>query len=452
MAGSFKGGVHPPEGKHLAHGKAIERVEAPPTVVIPLVQHIGAPAKACVEKGDEVLVGQKIGEAGGFVSATVHSSVSGKVKRMVTCLHPAGMIVAAVEISNDGEYRKAPGVGEERPGWRDLSAEEIKEAVREGGLVGMGGATFPTHVKLSPPPEKPIDTVIINGAECEPYLAADHRLMLESPEAIIEGLKLFMKAVGASRGFIAIERNKPDAIKLMTEKVLGEAAIDCVGLKVKYPQGAEKQLIKALTGREVPSGGLPMDVGALVQNVATAAATYEAVALGKPLYERVASVTGTGVLEPANLRVPVGMSCSLLLDRCGVDPESNKLIMGGPMMGFAQHTADMPVNKGTSGVLLLKNAPVYTETSCISCGRCVDACPMGLVPSRLSVLAEAEAWSQLDEWNAMDCIECGSCAYACPARRRMVQQIRRGKRWIQGERAKARAAAAEAEAEKEKAE
>ena len=452
MAGSFKGGVHPPEGKHLAEKKAIERFEPPEVVVLPMGQHIGAPATICVERGDEVLVGQKVGEAGGFVSAPVHSPVSGKVKRIVTALHPVGMKVPAVEVANDGQFRKAPGVGEERSGWRDLSPEDVKSAISDGGLVGMGGATFPTHVKLSPPPEKPIDTVILNGAECEPYLTADHRLMLEQPDGIVEGLKLFLRAVGARKGFIAVESNKPDCHRLLSEKVSGEFDIDCVMLQVKYPQGAEKQLIKAILDRDVPSGGLPMDVGALVQNVGTAFATYEAVALGKPLYERVTSVTGEGVLEPANFLVAVGTMTDLLLDRCGVDPEANKLISGGPMMGFAQPTSQSPVIKGTSGVVLLKNAPTYMERSCITCGRCVDACPMGLAPSMLSRLGEAEAFDRMEEWNVLDCIECGCCAYACPARRRIVQHVKRGKMWVQAERAKARAAAAKAEEERKQEE
>jgi len=452
LAGTFKGGVHPPEAKHLAEKKPIERFAAPEVVVLPMSQHIGAPAKICVEKGDEVLVGQKVGEAGGFVSAPVHSSVSGKVKRIVTALHPVGSQVPAVEVANDGEYRKADGVGEERPGWRELGPDEIKAAISDAGLVGMGGATFPTHVKLSPPPEKPIDTVILNGAECEPYLTADHRLMLEQPDGIVEGLKLFMKVVGAERGIIAIESNKPDAVKLFTDKVSGESNIDCVMLYVKYPQGAEKQQIKALLDREIPSGALPMEVGALVQNVGTAFAAYEAVALRKPLYERVTTVSGTGVREPGNFLVSVGTGVDLLLDRCGVDPEANKLICGGPMMGFTVPTAQLPVIKGTSGLLLLKNAPVYVERSCISCGRCLDACPMGLSPSRLSKYGEAEALEQMAEWNVMDCIECGCCSYVCPARRPMVQHMKRGKLWVGAQRAKERAAAAKAEAEKKAAE
>jgi electron transport complex protein RnfC len=358
------------------------------------------------------------------------------------------MKVPAVEIENDGQSRRAPGVGEERSGWRSLTPVQIKDAVQAAGLVGMGGATFPTHVKLSPPADKPMDTVILNGSECEPYLTADHRLMLEHSAGIVEGLGLFMKAVGAKCGIIAVEANKRDAFEAMSKAASGESEVTCAMLPVKYPQGAEKQLIKTLTRREVPSGGLPMDVGALVHNVGTAYAAYEAVAFGKPLYERVTSVTGSGVLNPANFLVPVGTSIAALIDRCGVDPEANKLICGGPMMGFAQYTAELPVIKGTSGVVVLKNAPVYVERSCIRCGRCVDNCPMGLNPSRLSILADAGAFDQMEEWNALDCIECGCCAFGCPARRRIVQHVKTGKMWIQAERAKAKAAAAKAEADK----
>ena len=439
-ARTFDGGIHPPEHKERGEKRAIEVFDAPEILVVPLVQHLGAPARACVGKGDEVLAGQRIGDPGGFVSAAVHSPVSGKVKRLVTALHPVGLKVPAVEIANDGLGRRAPGVGEERPGWRDLGAKEILSAVSEAGLAGMGGATFPTHVKLSPPGQKPIDTVILNGSECEPFLTADHRLMLERPNEIVEGLRLCMKAVGAGKGFIAVESNKPDAYELMAETASDTGDIECAMLPVKYPQGAEKQLIKALLSREVPSGGLPMDVGALVQNVGTACAAYEAIALGKPLYERVVSVTGDGVLEPANLLVTIGTPVASLLERCGVDPNARKLILGGPMMGFAQYTAEMPVNKGTSGVLLLKDAAAVDERSCISCGRCVEACPMRLVPSWLSILGEASAFDQMEAWNAPDCIECGCCAYACPGRRRIVQQIKRGKLWIQDQKARARAA------------
>jgi electron transport complex protein RnfC len=313
----------------------------------------------------------------------------------------------------------------------DLSADEIKNMIKDAGIVGMGGAAFPTNVKLSPPKEKTIDTVIINGAECEPYLTADHRLMVEHPKEIVEGLKIIMKSLGVNEGHIGIEENKPDAIEAMKSAIAGESNIEVWPLEIKYPQGAEKMLIKAIKGREVPSKGLPMDIGAVVQNVGTALAVYEAVRLGKPLMERVVTITGNGIKEPGNIMVRIGTLMSDVIEQCGglVDG-AVKVISGGPMMGFAQWMLDVPVVKGTSGILVLREDEYVSSdeySACIRCGSCIDVCPMGLNPSILSIYAEKGFFEDAKENNLFDCFECGSCAYVCPAKRPMVQFMRLAK-------------------------
>ncbi|MDK1031112.1 MAG: electron transport complex subunit RsxC, partial [Planctomycetia bacterium] len=337
MEHTFKGGVHPPENK-LTAGSEIQPLPIPQRLVVSLHQNLGAPCRATVAKGDAVKKGRLIGEPGGFICAAVHAPTSGTVAGIVSTVHPAtGRPVQAVAIEVDGKDEWADGCNQPRQ-WRSMSVEEIREAVAEAGIVGMGGAAFPTHVKLSPPPGKTIDTVIINGAECEPYLTGDHRLMLEAPEAIVEGLLICMKATGAARGIIAIESNKPDAYKIMKEEVSGTEGVSVEMLHVKYPQGGEKQLIFALLGREVPSGGLPADVGALVQNVGTASAIAEAVTLTRPLIQRVVTVTGPGVSRPGNFRARIGTPLAALLEAAGAVGDYEKLILGGPMMGIAQFT------------------------------------------------------------------------------------------------------------------
>jgi electron transport complex protein RnfC len=427
VAKTFKGGVHPHENK-VASGSPIVEVPPPETVVIPLSQHTGAPAKPVVEVGEEVKVGQKIAEADGFISVPAHASVSGKVKAIGDYPHPLGKLMPAIVIENDGADT-----------WIDLSRwtglldgppDRIREVVKDAGIVGLGGAAFPTHVKLSPPDDKKIDTVILNGAECEPYLTADHRLMLESPEEIVEGLRVIMKVVGAARGFIGIERNKPDAIRLLGEKTAGEAAMDVLSLKVKYPQGAEKQLIDALTGREVPCRGLPMDVGCLVQNVGTSFAIYEALALGKPLVKRVVTVAGSAAGKSGNFNVRVGTPFSRVIEAAGgAADDCRKIVMGGPMMGIAQQTDEVPVVKGTSGILLLSEGEVVFEDPgpCLRCGRCVDHCPMRLVPSEIARFVEKSKIDLADDYGVLDCMECGVCAYVCPSRINHVHFMKKGK-------------------------
>jgi len=425
MAITFKGGVHPPESKHYTEDKPIERIPAPEVVYVLLSQHIGAPAKPIVKRGDVVKKGQKIAEAAGFVSANIHSPVSGKVKAIDRIPHFLGSHSQAIVIENDGEDTPAEEL-EPHPDWQSLSPEEIKNIVAEAGIVGMGGATFPTHVKLSPPKEKPIHTVILNGAECEPYLTADHRLMLENPDEIVEGALIIKHALGAERVIIGIENNKPDAIETMRKAAEGKG-IEVAELKTKYPQGAEKQLINALTGLEVPSGGLPFDVGCYVQNVGTAKAIYDAVVKGIPLIERVVTVSGLAVKEPKNLLAPIGTKLSELVDACGgTSGEVGKVIMGGPMMGLAQWTLDTTVTKGTSGLLLFppEMASVGEETACISCASCVDVCPMRLLPTSIAHNAKYGRFEIAGKLGAMDCIECGSCVFVCPANINLLHYIR----------------------------
>ncbi|MFH0962665.1 MAG: electron transport complex subunit RsxC [Planctomycetota bacterium] len=426
MARRFDGGVHPEEMKHASAASPIEDFPLPALATIPLVQHLGAPAQAIVKKGDSVRKGQLIGEPGGFVSACIHASVAGAVKDVGSAIHPLGHNVPAVVIERAGDDEWADGLDVERD-WRALARDELRELIRLGGLVGMGGATFPTHVKLSPPLEKPIDTAIVNGVECEPYLTADHRLMLEDPALIVEGLEIIMTVLDASTGIVAIEANKPDAVQRMRETMRGRDRMRLEVLPVRYPQGAEKQLIQALLGREVPSGGLPMDVGVVVQNVGTAHAIACAVRYRRPLIERVVTVTGDAVERPRNFRVRVGTPVSALLDACGRRPGIRRVILGGPMMGLAQRTDDVPVTRGTSGVLALMDGKACESRQCIRCGRCVVACPARIIPATLSALVESGHAELADEHNVMDCIECGCCAYVCPSRRKIIHQIKYAK-------------------------
>lgn len=430
---TFRGGIHPPYKKEYSNQKAIEKAENPKVVYIPLQQHIGAPASPIVQVGDSVKVGQKIGEQQGFVSCNVHSSVSGKVIAIKEC-EVAGGTGVCVVIENDFLEKKHESV-KPKGELENLTREEIVSIIKEAGIVGMGGATFPTHVKLSPPPDKNIDVVILNGAECEPYLTADHRLMLENPEDVVFGLRVFMKALNVKKGYIGIEVNKPDALDAIQKVAQQYKDIEVVGLEVKYPQGAEKQLIYACTGREVPSGGLPMDAGAVVNNVGTAAQVARTIKTGMPLIERITTVTGSCIKNPKNLITKVGTLVSEIIDQCGgfkEDKTVGKVIMGGPMMGIAQYTIDIPTNKGTSGILCLDEEESKTPKpqNCLRCGKCLSVCPAFLQPLYISAYSLKNDFENAQNYRALDCIECGSCSFVCPARRPLLQSVRNAKREI----------------------
>jgi electron transport complex protein RnfC len=396
-----------------------------------LQQHIGAVCRHLVDEGDSVKVGQKIGDSDAFVAAPVHSSVSGIVKDIRDMNTPTGLMKCIV-IESDGQNEIHESV-QPKPNIEQLDKEEILKGIREAGIVGMGGAAFPTHVKLSPPPDKKIDTLILNGAECEPYLTSDHRLMLERPEYILYGIKLIMKALSISTAFIGIEDNKPDVIRLMGELTKNEQGVSVVPLKAKYPQGAEKQLIYACTKRQVPSGKLPMEVGVVVSNVGTASAIGEAFKTGLPLVKRIVTVTGSGIKEPRNLDVKIGTYFKDVIEQCGGYKENpGKLIMGGPMMGIAQYTDEIPCIKGTSGILVLdeKEAKFPEPKNCIRCGKCVGACPIHLMPLLISAYYEKNLLKSAEEMHALDCIECGSCSFVCPSKRHLVTSIRAAKQEI----------------------
>lgn len=424
---TFWGGVHPREFKELTREKPIEEVPLPEEIIIPLHQHTGAPCQPLVEKGVEVEIGQKIGDSDAFISAPVHASASGKVIAVEYRPHFTGAKVLSVVIKPNPDKKTQVFKLVEKS--QDLSPEEVRAAVREAGIVGLGGAAFPTHVKLNPPPDKPIDSVIINGCECEPYLTCDHRNMLERSDEIIFGLKTIIKTVSAGKGYIAVEENKGDAAKLLMEKVAGETQLQVVMLRTKYPQGAEKQLIKTVLNREIPSGKLPSEVGAMVQNVGTTIAITEAVWYGKPLIERVLTVNGSGINEPKNLRVRIGTPVEHVINYCGgFKGEPGKVIMGGPMTGFAQADLTAPVVKGTSGILVFPREEVPVEKvatgSCMRCGRCLEVCPMHLIPGFIGTYANVEMWDGAEEYHVLDCIECGACAYVCPNKIPLIELIK----------------------------
>ncbi|MHC4661651.1 MAG: electron transport complex subunit RsxC [Planctomycetota bacterium] len=451
---TFPGGVHPHDYKEFSNQIPCEIAPLPQEVRVPLAQHIGAPARAIVKKKDTVKMGQVIGEPQGFVSAAVHAPLSGTVKDVKPFPHIFGRPTECIVIESDGKDEWAEGVGGEPEDVSNIEPAEIIERVKAAGIVGMGGATFPTHVKLSPPPDFKYDTVIINGVECEPFLTSDHRLMLEEPERVLRGAELLRKSVGGKRLLIGIEANKPDAIAKMRETAKQVAPdAEVIELHVKYPQGAEKQLIYAATCREVPaprkpkySPYFPMHVGALVQNVGTAAAVYDAVTRRIPLIERNVTVTGTGVESPKNLKARIGTPIQSLLDMAKVKPDANKLILGGPMMGLAQGTPDLPVNKGMSGILVLTGAKVDVSRACIRCGKCVEVCPQWIMPQTLSILAEAERFDLMEDYDIDNCMLCGSCSYVCPSKRPIVHLIEWARGVINGIRRK------KAEEEKKKQE
>ncbi len=430
---SFKGGIHPPYNKERTQNVAAKVAQEPNVVTIPMSLHIGAPCKPVVKKGDSVFLGQKIGEATGFVSAPIHASVSGTVKAVAQYPHPNGNNVMSVVIESDGKNTVDPEI---KPygDFNNYSSKEIIDIIKNAGIVGMGGATFPTHVKLSIPPDKKVDCVILNGAECEPYLTADYHLMKLRPEKVVQGLRIAMRAVGVQKGFIGIEDNKPDAIEKIQSAILPDEAIEVVILKTKYPQGAEKQLIMAVTGREVPSGGLPADAGAVVMNVGTAAQVATTFETGMPLYKRFLTCTGDAVKDACTMEVKVGVPLQEVIDQCGgFANDPGKIIMGGPMMGVAQFSTNVPVMKGTSGILCLTkaSAEIPEPSACIRCGHCANVCPIHLQPLYMAAYAQHQRWEKCEEFHILDCIECGSCAFSCPAKRTLVSSIRVGKRQVQ---------------------
>ncbi|MBN2669872.1 MAG: electron transport complex subunit RsxC [Bacteroidales bacterium] len=424
------GGVHPPENKFSA-GKAIETLPLPKTVTIPAGQHIGAPTQVLVKKGDTVKVGQIIAKASGFVSANIHSSVSGTVAKVDEIFDSSGYRKPSIVINVEGdEWMEDIDTSDTLIKDIKLSQNDIVKKVSEMGIVGLGGATFPTHVKLSIPDGKKAEYLIINAVECEPYLTADHQLMMEKGEEIMVGVSILMKAINVSKAIIGIENNKPNAIQHLTSLAGKYQGIKVEALKVQYPQGGEKQLIKALINREVPSGGLPLDVNCVVQNVGTAFAVYEAIQKNKPLIERIVSVTGKSVSKPSNFKARIGVSADMLIEAAGGLPsDTGKVVNGGPMMGKALGRTDVPVTKGTSGILIFKEEEASRKTiqPCIRCAKCVSVCPMGLEPYLLMTVAQKGNFERVETERAMDCIECGSCSYTCPSTRPLLDYIRLGK-------------------------
>ena len=424
------GGVHPPENK-ISEKAAIEVLPLPQKAFIPLGQNLGAPAKAVVDKGALVKVGQLIASGEAFISANVHSSVSGKVARIDDVLDHSGYRNKAIVIDVEGDeweesIDRSPAVIREC----NLSSEEIIQKIKEMGIVGLGGATFPTHIKLMVPTGKKAKCLIINGVECEPYLTSDHRLMLEKGEELIIGVTILMKALKVEKAFIGIENNKSDAIENLKRIAADYKGIEVQALKIKYPQGGEKQLIKALIGREVPSGKLPLEVGCVVQNVGTAFAVYEAVQKNKPLIERVVTLTGKSVKKPANYLVRIGTPVNNLIETSGGLPEkTGKIISGGPMMGKAVVSTEVPVVKGTSGILIMNEKESHRPlmSNCIRCARCIGVCPMGLEPVLLAQLSANERWEDAERERILDCIECGSCHFTCPSGRPLLDYLRVGK-------------------------
>jgi len=473
---TFRHGIHPREHKEATEHLPIVRMPFVERYVLPLSQHTGAPCKPVVKAGDRVVRGQVVAEPGAYVSQTLHAPVTGTVVGVGPRSHPAGKLSPAIEIEADPfstqeivPQRLSPVEGGTAP--EDLSTDEFVGEIQRAGLVGMGGAAFPSHVKYKPPKDKEVTRLVVNGCECEPFLTSDHRTMVERPEAILRGADIVARQLGVNEVVIGVELNKPDAIEILgkaiEERYQGEGVGNdgrpvpkVVPLRVKYPQGAEKMLIRAIYGEEVPSGGLPLDVGAVVNNVGTMAAVADWFDRGIPLIERVVTVAGPGVERPANMLVPVGTPVRAVLDQCGLDHETREVVMGGPMMGQPLASLDVPVLKGTSGLLAFTETDTRMprEYSCIKCGRCVEACPQLLNPSRLAKLARAGRWDELEAYSVMDCVECGSCSYSCPSGIPIVQLIRVSKSNLREQAVKAKREQAEkakaaeaAEAAREKA-
>ena len=435
---TFIGGIHPYEGKELSENKPVQVLLPKGELVFPMSQHIGAPAKPLVKKGDYVLAGQKIGEAGGFISANVISSVSGTVKAIEPRRVANGTKVMSVIVENDGEYKTVEGLGEERDP-ASLSKEEIRSIVKEAGIVGMGGAGFPTHVKLTPKDENAIDYVIVNGAECEPYLTSDYRMMIEEPEKIVGGLKVILQLFDKAQGVIGIENNKPEAIKKLTELVKDEPRISVCPLKTKYPQGGERSMIYAVTGRKVNSSMLPADAGCIVDNVDTVISIYMAVCKSTPLMRRIITVTGDAIAEPRNFNVKLGTNYQELLEAAGgFKTEPEKIISGGPMMGQALFTVDIPVSKTSSALTCFTKDEVSANepTACIRCGKCVSVCPSHIIPVMMMDAALRNDCEKFEKLNGMECMECGSCTYVCPAKRPLTQAFKEMRKTVAANRRK----------------
>lgn len=436
---TFKGGIHPAEGKDISKDKPARVLQPKGELVYPLSQHIGAPAQPVVSVGDTVLRGQTIAEAGGFVSAPIAASVSGTVKAIEPRRVPTGDMVNSIVIESDGLFREVEY--EAVDDVTKLSKEEILAKVKAGGVVGMGGAGFPTHVKLAPKEPDKIDYIIVNGAECEPYLTSDYRIMLDDPDKIIEGLKIILQLFDNAKGVIAIENNKPECIAKMKEMTKDEPRIEVAELLTKYPQGGERQLIYAVTKRSINSTMLPADAGCIVDNVETVLSVYNAVKRGRPIMNRVLTVTGDAVAEPCNFIFYLGTSFQELLDAAGGFKEQpQKIISGGPMMGFAMFDLNVPTTKTTSALLCMTKDEVAeaekVATACINCGRCVEACPEQIVPSRLSKFAQHGDKAEFERWHGMECVECGSCSFICPAKRPLAQYIKTMKKQILADRRK----------------
>lgn len=436
---TFIGGIHPYEGKELSENQPIEVLMPKGELVYPLSQHIGAPAKPLVKKGDQVLVGQRIGEAGGFVSAHVICSVSGTVKGIEKRLVANGAMVDSIIVENDNEYKTMPGLGEDRD-VSSLSKQDILDIVKEAGIVGLGGAGFPTHVKLAPKEPNKIDHVIVNGAECEPYLTSDYRILMEEPETVVEGLKVILRLFDNAKGIIGIENNKPEAIKKMEELVKDEPKIEVRTLLTKYPQGGERTLIYATIGRKINSSMLPADVGCVVDNVDTVAAIYRAVCKQTPLLRKIITVTGDAIASPKNFSVRLGTSYQELIDAAGgFKTEPEKVISGGPMMGQALFDLSIPVSKTSSALTCLTKDQVaeLEPSACIRCGRCVSVCPGRVVPQKMMKAAERHDLDAFVKLNGMECCECGCCAYICPARRPLTQAFKEMRKAVMASRKKA---------------
>lgn len=435
---TFRGGIHPYEGKELSKDHPIEKYLPKGDLVYPLSQHIGAPSVPCVKKGDTVLAGQKIADAGGFVSVPLHASVSGTVKGIEKRLNATGSMVDCIVIENDQQYQETEF---QEARLEDLTKEEILNRIKEGGVVGMGGAGFPTHVKLAPKDPSKIEYILVNGAECEPYITSDYRRMIEEPEKVVKGLQVILTLFDSAKGYICIEDNKPDCIAKMKELVEDIDRIEVKEMMTKYPQGGERTLIYAATGREINSSMLPADVGCVVDNVETVISVYKAVILGRPVNSRVVTVTGDGIKEPKNLLVLAGTDMSELVDAAGgLKGKIAKAISGGPMMGFALYDLHVPCTKTTSAFLFLEHDAVSEaqeiQTACINCGRCVSVCPGHVLPARLAKLAERGDMAGFEALDGMECCECGCCSYICPAKRPLTQSIKSMRKMVLASRRK----------------